>query len=157
MSRSRKIERYGARKDFSRNARARFLPMPRRDADALALQYRLALEAVRCQRAERRDAISMAHVVLFTLFLTEAGHGLLDIEYLRKVEGELAAVLKHGETTGEWGFPSSLLEPLIIVVNEHDRQLREVRLSEIAAATRRLDQRRAVAIRLADKERTATN
>ncbi|WP_061178539.1 hypothetical protein [Caballeronia pedi] len=131
--------------------------MPRRDADALALQYRLILEAVRCQRAERRDAVSMAHVVLFTLFLTEAGHGLLDAAYLRKVEGELAGVLKHGEATGEWGFPSSLIEPLTIIVNEHDRQLHEVRLAEIAAATRRLDQRRAIAMRLADAERTATS
>jgi hypothetical protein len=38
--------------------------MPRRDADALALQYRLALQAIRDGRAGRREAVAMAHVVL---------------------------------------------------------------------------------------------
>jgi hypothetical protein len=120
--------------------------MPRREADALALQYRLAFEAVKHHRGGRREAVALAHVVLFTLFLTEAGHGLLDLSTIREAETGLARVLNDGESTGQWQFPEALIQLLKPIVNEHDRQLREVRLSEIASATKRLDHRRKVAL-----------
>jgi hypothetical protein len=154
MSHARKDSQRHAKTDASRRAKALQLPMPRRDADALALQYRLALQAVRDGRAGRREAVAMAHVVLFTLFLSEDGQALLDLKDIREVEGALAEVLNHGELTGVWRFPSTLLEALTQIVNEHDRQLREVRLSYIAAATHRLEKRRAIAIQRAGTHRT---
>jgi hypothetical protein len=79
---------------------------------------------------------------------------LLDLKDIREVESALAQVLHHGELTGVWRFPSTLLESLIQIVNEHDRQLREVRLAYIVAATHRLEKRRAIAIRQAGKRPT---
>ncbi|SAK74954.1 Fis family transcriptional regulator [Caballeronia temeraria] len=115
------------------------LPMPREDADALCLQSRLALEAVRGQRAARQEAIVLAQTVLLTSFLTESGHGLLDLPFVRQVEEAVLAILDVAKISGEWNFSESLVESLTTVVNEHDRQLREVRFGHIVAATERLD------------------
>jgi len=113
--------------------------MPRRDADAMSLQFRIALENVRQRRSGRREATCLTQVVLLTSFLTEKGHGEIDLSNIRAVENDVLAILDHGEATGEWEFPQAMLDPLTAIVNEHDRQLREVRLAAIAAATERLD------------------
>nr|WP_132459038.1 Fis family transcriptional regulator [Paraburkholderia sp. BL8N3] len=112
--------------------------MPRRDADAMSLQFRIALENVRRRRSGRREATCLAQVVLLTSFLTEKGHGEIDLPYIRAVENDVLAILDHGESTGEWEFPQAMLDPLTAVVNEHDRQLRDVHLAAIAEATERL-------------------
>lgn len=71
--------------------------MPREDADALCLQSRLALEAVRGQRAARHETIVLAQTVLLTSFLTESGHGLLDLPFVRQVEEAVLAILDAGK------------------------------------------------------------
>jgi hypothetical protein len=105
----------------------------------LCLQSRLALEAVRGQRAARQEAIILAQTVLLTSFLTESGHGLLDLSFVRQVEEAVLAILDVGKKSGEWDFGEWLVESLTTVVNEHDRQLREVRFGHIVVATERLD------------------
>ena len=115
------------------------LPMPRSDADALCLQSRLALQAVRGGRAARQETNVLAQAVLMTSFLTEAGHGLLDLSFVRRVEQAVFAILDVGKITDEWIFNEEIVESLIVVVNEHDRQLREVRFGEVHKATQRLD------------------
>ena len=115
------------------------LPMPRPEADAWCLQSRLALEAVRTQRAAEQDASVLAKTVLLTRFLTESGHGRLDLSFVRQIEEAVLAILGAEEETGGRIFSESLVESLTSIVNEHDRQLREVRFAEIVAATDRLD------------------
>ncbi|TCK32620.1 hypothetical protein B0G84_8438 [Paraburkholderia sp. BL8N3] len=139
MSRTKKRKPAGANRTQTRTAKAFLLPMHRRDADAMSLQFRVALENVRRQRAGRQEATCLAQVVLLTSFLTEEGHGEIDLHYIREVENDVLAMLDHGEATGEWEFPQAMLDPLTAIVNEHDRQLREVRLAAVAAATERLD------------------
>jgi len=113
--------------------------MPRQEADGLCLQTRLALEAARSGRAASREMTVLAQSVLLTSFLTESGHGLLQLSWVRQVEEAVLAVLNEGKKTGEWNVDETIVESLTVIVNEHDRQLREVRFSEVAAATERLD------------------
>lgn len=63
----------------------------------------------------------------------------IDLHYIREVENNVLAMLDHGETTGKWERPHAMLDPLTAMVNAHDRQLREVHLAAIVAATERLD------------------
>jgi hypothetical protein len=115
------------------------LPMPRDEADRLSLQSRVALEAVRSQRAGVQETTVIAQTVLLASFLTEAGHGLLDLDDVRKTERSVLKVLDVGTEPGEWVFNDALIDALTSIVNEHDRQLREVRFGEVFEATTRLD------------------
>jgi hypothetical protein len=47
--------------------------------------------------------------------------------------------LDHGAASGDWTVPEELLDLLPSVINEHDRQLREVRLGVVATAVERLE------------------
>jgi len=71
--------------------------------------------------------------------MTEAGHGLLELPFIEEVEKEVLALLDQGKTADDWKVPETLLERLPSVINEHDRQLREVRLGVVKAACERLD------------------
>jgi hypothetical protein len=122
-----------------RNTKAHLLPMPGRDADAMALHIRLALEAVKRGQAGRHEATLLAQSVLVTGFLTEAGYGCLDMAFIRQAEEDMLALLDHGERTGRWTMPGALITPVTQVINEHDRQLREVRFGALVDANRRLD------------------
>jgi hypothetical protein len=122
-----------------RASKVLLLPMPRADAEAMALHCRLAFEAIRNLRASRADEICMAQTVLLTSFLTEKGHGLLDLETIRKLEADVLAELDRNGAGNGWNFPNALLQPLLDVVNEHDRQLREVRFGAIVDASERLN------------------
>ena len=105
----------------------------------MSLRSRLAFEAMRSQRPTATDVLNVAQTVLLTSFITEAGHGLLDLTLIRQVEEEVLALLDRGKATDDWITPETLLEPLASVINEHDRQLREVRLGVVKAACERLD------------------
>lgn len=115
------------------------LPMPRHDADALCLRSRIALESARGGRAGSHETTILAHTVLLTSFLTEAGHGVLDMSFARQVEKAVLANLDAGKATGEWKFSYAFVESLTTVINEYDRQMREVRFGQVLAASQRLD------------------
>ncbi|SAL79686.1 Fis family transcriptional regulator [Caballeronia telluris] len=113
--------------------------MPRRDADAMCLQSRLAFEAMRGQRSTSREVKTVAQAVLLTSFITEAGHGLLDLSLVKEAERRILALLDRGAASGDWTVPEAMLDLLPSVINEHDRQLREVRLGVVTAAVERLE------------------
>ncbi|CAL8481106.1 protein of unknown function (plasmid) [Caballeronia sp. S22] len=104
------------------------------------LQARIALESVRGGRAAGPETTVLAHTVLLTSFLTEAGHGLLELSFVRQVEEAVLAILDVGNKTGEWTFSEATIDSLTAIVNEYDRQLREVRFAHVLAATQRLEQ-----------------
>ncbi|SAK67729.1 Fis family transcriptional regulator [Caballeronia fortuita] len=122
-----------------RNARLYWLPMPRGEADKVILQCRIALESIRLQRAGLIEAQCIAQAVLLTGLLTEAGFGSLDAEILDDVEGNVLGLLNRGLTSGDWCLPEAVLPRLIVVINEHDRQLREVRLSAVIECNEHLE------------------
>ncbi|SAL83311.1 Fis family transcriptional regulator [Caballeronia arvi] len=113
--------------------------MPQRDADTVILQYRLALEVIRKGGASQTEAQCIAHAVLLTRLLSEVGHGLLDPEIILEAEEGMLAMLDAGAQTGEWRISETKLPGLTAIVNEHDRQLREVRLADIIACNERLE------------------
>jgi hypothetical protein len=122
----------------NRAAKAYWLPLPRRDAQTIILQYRLALEAIRRDEASRTDAQCIAQAVLLTRLLTEVGYGKLDETIIRDTEEDVLAMLDLGASSGIWRYPATGFARLTQVVNEHDRQLREVNLSALIACNERL-------------------
>ena len=123
----------------SRQKKALFLPLDVVSANELSLQFRLALESIRRGRGDKITMNRIASVVLLTRFLTEAGHGQLDNGVLADVEKQVSAALNRGRETGEWNCSDELAELLTIVVNEHDRQLRQTKLRDVVEASERLD------------------
>lgn len=117
------------------------LPMPQKDADEMGLQSRLAFEAVLHGKASRRDVLGVVQATLLTGFITEAGHGLLELGFIRQVEDEVLSILHSGEKDATWEFSEALLTSLRQIINEHDRQLRETRLGIVIAAVQKLDRR----------------
>ncbi|WP_321799864.1 Fis family transcriptional regulator [Caballeronia sp. J97] len=120
-----------AKASRDRNAKIYWLPMPRGEADKVILQCRVALESIRNERAGLTEVQSIAQAVLLTGLLTESGFGKLDAALLDEVEGEMLGLLDRGLSTGDWRLPAAATSRLIAVINEHDRQLREVRLSAV--------------------------
>ncbi|WP_233874902.1 hypothetical protein [Paraburkholderia adhaesiva] len=116
------------------------LPMPRAEAADLVLRTRITLERVRRGEVTRDLINQLSQVVLVTNFVTEAGHGLLDMDFLERVEHGLADVLLEADRTGNWQVSEALLADLGPVVNEYDRMLTQTRMSEIARASDRLEQ-----------------
>ncbi|MDN8068997.1 MULTISPECIES: Fis family transcriptional regulator [Burkholderia cepacia complex] len=123
----------------ARRAKALFLPMSRADADRVILQHRTVLEAVRAGYADAGLARRLFTTILLTRYLTEEGHGLLDLGLLDEAEQMLTTALDNGEERGDWNFQPALIDLLSLIVNEHDRQLRETRLQAIVRASERLD------------------
>lgn len=134
--RKKGIARRGSK---SSHQKALFLPMDRSTVGEISLHVRLVLETIRQGRGDRASAHCMAQVTLLTGFLTQAGHGELEAGFLDNVELQVSALLDTGRDSGEWFFPGSLIDSLTVVVNEHDRQLRETRLQAIVEANNRLD------------------
>ena len=112
--------------------------MDRSSVNEISLQFRLALETIRHGTGNRASAHCLAQVTLLTGFLTQAGHGLLETKFLDSVEHQVSDLLDHGRDSGEWLFPQPLIEALTVIVNEHDRELRETRLQAIVEASHRL-------------------
>jgi hypothetical protein len=122
----------------NRTEKSYWLPLPRRDADIIVLQYRLALEAIRRQRATQVDAQCVAHAVLLTAMLTELGYGRLDSALLEGAEDDVLSMLEQGHASGDYSFREEGVQRLIEVINEHDRQLREVHLAAFVGCNERL-------------------
>ncbi|MGA7778240.1 MAG: hypothetical protein WCA85_11085 [Paraburkholderia sp.] len=70
---------------------------------------------------------------------TEPGN--VSRETLGLAKAGLAALIKKGHESEDWSFPEDLLSIITDLVNEHDRQLRECRMSAIVAATEHLERR----------------
>lgn len=122
-----------------RNARIYWLPMPRVEADKVILQCRIALESVKRGRASLIEAQCIAQAVLLSGLLTEAGFGILNRATLDEVQGDVLALLDRGLTVGDWRLPATAVPRLTAVINEHDRQMREVRLSAVIECNEHLE------------------
>lgn len=121
-----------------RHSKGLFLPMLSSEADSMILGVRIALESIRQQRSGRAEAVAMVQALLLTTFLTETGHGALALSDLAAIEINLTNVLVKSTRTGDWRISDELVGALAVVVNEHDRQLHEVRLGAILDATHRV-------------------
>jgi hypothetical protein len=131
-------KRKGTKSARPRTSKGHLLPMSQPDVNAMILPVRLALEAMRGGKAERREIIVLVQSVILTSFMTEAGFGRLDLSFVRKTGEALFAYLDQDQSIG-WFFGAELMDQLTSVVNEHDRQLSEERFGAVADATKRLE------------------
>ncbi|MFM0351132.1 hypothetical protein [Paraburkholderia sp. RL17-347-BIC-D] len=116
-----------------------FLSMPRADADALILNYRIALEAAKSGHADAVLIRRLFTMALLTRFLTEAGHGLLERVAPEEGESVLVEIAGRGPETGDWTRSRLAIELLVCITNEHDRQLQQTRVEVLIDASNRLD------------------
>lgn len=147
--RNTKIRRL-PRASRDRNARIYWLPMPRVEAEKVILQCRIAIESIRQARAGLIEAQCVAQAVLLTGLLIEAGFGSLDRTILDEVQGDVLGLLDRGLSQSDWRLPPAALPRLMAVINEHDRQLREVRLSAVIECNEHLERFIATLVRPGD-------
>ncbi|WP_277187762.1 Fis family transcriptional regulator [Caballeronia sp. BR00000012568055] len=127
-----------ARPACNRTAKVYWLPMPRRQAESIVLQYRIAIEAFRNAHATQMEAQHLAQAVLLTNMLTQVGYGRLEHALICTTEEDVLAMLERGGETGEWTLSDVSLARLTAVINEHDRQLHEVHLAALIECNERL-------------------
>jgi hypothetical protein len=125
----------------SRHKKTLFLPMDKASADQISLRFRMALELIRQGHADGSAVQCMSQVTLLTRMIADAGHGHVDDAVLSACEKGLTRVIALNTEQGEWAFDAGLLSNLTLVVNEHDRQLREVRLQVLVVASDTLERR----------------
>lgn len=121
----------------SRNKKL-YLLLPKVEADELCLQARLAFEAVRRGTGDRSAALNMSAIALMCENLTAGGNGLLPLPFLSQVREGAFEALDDGDASG-WQFSPTLVEGLLRVVNEYDRQIRETRLHAIIEASNKVN------------------
>lgn len=122
-----------------RRSKALFLPIGPAKADAVIMVYRVALEAVRAGHGDGKLLRRLYTMVLLTRYITEAGHGELELPMLEAGENALVEICERGDASGEWAVDASTMGLLSCIVNEHDRQMRETRLQVLIDASNRLD------------------
>jgi hypothetical protein len=120
-------------------SRILFLPMPRAEVDALMLQHRMALEAARGGYGNASITRRLYIVILMSRYLTEDGHGLLELATLGQAEHEVAAIFERGDGLDDWRYTDETIGLISMVMNEYDRQLRETRLQAVVRANERLE------------------
>jgi hypothetical protein len=124
-----------------RNNKALFLPLNVSAANQILLRSWTAFERARSGEADAATATALAHAVAVAARVAEAGFGTLDEKTLRIARDGLAHTIEQGCQTGEWKFGDELLESLGIALDEHHRQLRQVRMAAIVDANEWLEGR----------------
>ena len=124
----------------NRSSKTLHLPLDKTLADKLSLRFRLALEGARQGRADVAAAHCLLEVTLLTGFLKEDGHSTIELAVIDQAELSLYEILENKRLDDVCEFDEQTLHNLTIVVNEHDRQLRELRLIALSKAVVRLEQ-----------------
>lgn len=113
--------------------------MPRKEASDLVLRVRIALERLRNGEADRSLINLVSQVTLIASFITQAGHGKLEIEVIEAVQHALEDILLVADNTGTWNIPETLIDGLTAVINEYDRQICVTRMEIVVRASDHLD------------------
>jgi len=124
---------------LERNNKKLHLPLDHALADRLCLRFRLALEAAIQGRADLTTTQCLLEVTLLTSFVGEDGFSLIDEQITDDAETALYQSLERATNTRNIVLNAKTLENLTIIVNEHDRQLRELRLEVLLKASARLE------------------
>ncbi|MEX3614748.1 MAG: hypothetical protein VB141_13570 [Burkholderia gladioli] len=118
-----------------------YLPLDTASADRISIKFHAALEVARRGSADVATARSLAHAALLVDLIADSERSDISRETLDLAKAGLAELIKKGHESDDWMFPDDLLSIITDLVNEHDRQLRECRMSVIVAATERLERR----------------
>jgi hypothetical protein len=113
--------------------------MPRAEADRLALQAHVALDAMRLGHGSAAAAQTLCQVMILAGLLAEAGYGAATFEQMRQAEGVICAAFDLGRDSGTWVLEKEGFEQFAVVVTTYDAQLRRAPIAAIADASERLE------------------
>ena len=122
----------------ARRSKAMLLPMPRANADELALQVHLALAALR-RGGARCDAQALLHAHVLATSMADAGYGTLTQAQVNDADAALLACFERGGAGGEWRLDGADFDALAAIVTVYDQQLQRAPLWVLTEASERLD------------------
>jgi hypothetical protein len=123
----------------ARNNKALFLPASVATANQISLRSWTALDRVRAGAADAAAVTALAHATVVAARVSQAGFGDLDQLTLNEAAAGLAEAIERGCAGGDWHVAPNLLAPIGRVLNEHHRQLRQVRMAVIVDANEWLE------------------
>ncbi|WP_250463283.1 hypothetical protein [Caballeronia sp. GAFFF2] len=112
----------------ARHKKALFLPLDTAAANRISLRSWTALQRARDGDADNEAALALAHAAMVAARVAEKGFGEVDGVAMGKAKEGLAEVIERGCDSGDWRFSAELLDALVPVLDEHCRQLRQVRM-----------------------------
>lgn len=127
----------------ARRNRALLLPMPRAEADRLALQVHIALDAMRTGQGNAAAAQTLCQMMILTGLLAETGYGEATFEQMREAEAVICAAFDRGREAGVWTLDEEGFQQFAVIVSTYDGQLRRAPLAAIVEASDRLERFRA--------------
>jgi hypothetical protein len=122
----------------ARRNKAELLPMPRANADELALQVHLALASMR-EGGAQRDAQALLHAHVLAQSIAAAGYGTLAPEQIRCADEAILACFARGSAEGEWRLDDAQFEACKAIVGVYDQQLQSAPFWVLAEASERLE------------------
>lgn len=127
----------------ARRNKTLLLPMPRTEADRLALQVHIALDAMRHMKGNVNAAQTLCQAMILTGLLAEAGYGEATFEQMRDAEKVIADAFDRGRDLDVWSLDEDGFVRFATIVSTYDYQLRRAPLAAIADASDRLGRFRA--------------
>jgi hypothetical protein len=125
----------------ARHKKALFLPLDTAAANRISLRSWTALQRARQGDADNEAALALAHAAMVAARVAEQGFGKVDGAAMAKAKSGLAELIDRGCASGDWRFSAGLLDALVPVLDEHCRQLRQVRMLALVEANEWLEAR----------------
>ncbi|MFC4703809.1 hypothetical protein [Paraburkholderia caffeinitolerans] len=125
----------------ARRQKAELLPMPRANADELALQLHLALASLRAGGAQH-DAQALLHAHVLAQSIAGAGYGALTPDQVRCADEAILACFARGAAESVWRFDEPEFEAVKAIVGVYDQQLQSAPFWVLAEASERLERMR---------------
>ncbi|EIM94066.1 hypothetical protein WQE_46344 [Paraburkholderia hospita] len=121
-----------------RRRKAALLPLPRTDADRLALPVHTALDALRRGQGNANAVATLMEVSILTSLLARSGFEPEIFEQLESADRSIRTMLERGVNTGSWFIEEGNFPQFAKIVTTYDRQLRNVPVSVFSQANQRL-------------------
>jgi hypothetical protein len=117
--------------------------MPRTEADRLALQVHIALDAMRRRQGNAAAAQTLCQAMILTGLLAETGYGEATFEQMREAEAVICTAFDRGRDLSEWTLDEDGFQQFAVIASTYDAQLRRAPLAAIVEASDRLERFRA--------------
>lgn len=114
-----------------------FLPMELAIADANVMRFRIAFNVAAAGRGGLPELRALSHAVMMAGLVADIEPGVMDDNDLRICERFFAERLLA--SSDDWALSGESQRAALVVLNEHDRQLRQCLFQTIIMATERFD------------------
>ncbi|GAB5098101.1 hypothetical protein [Caballeronia sp. HLA56] len=137
MVQQNKIKRRLAQR--ARNNKAMFLPVNEATANHISLRSWTSLDRVRAGDADPEAVLALAHATVVAARVAQLGFGSLDKETLAEAAAGLAEAIERGCVDKNWQVAPAVFASIGRALNEHHRQLLQVRMGVIVEANEWLE------------------